>query len=259
MPVTTMTSLFCKPSENVADSATVSYTVGTTASTSYDKSKLVDRLAHYPAKITPTGGAFTVQFDFTAAQTIEVVQVIMANLAGASWFASNAAGLSKTGTFPAVTNDNFPAFPYFLATANNSSTRWRVGVNACAPSTAIVGEIALWSTARTMPFQFGSLSHGFAYPIIEHRTAYDVPLIFKKGVRNRPLEAVVNREAQRSVLFGLAQDAEGRAEPWYFILDNTVNDSMMPRFKDPQILAKLESPLSPITVSIEEVGMGQAP
>jgi hypothetical protein len=257
--ITTVVSLFCKPSENVASSATVSYQTGTTASTGYDKSRLVDRDPSYPAKITPSAGALVIQFDFAAAQTIEVVQVIMANWAGASWFASNAAGWSKTGTFPDEGADGFPAFPYLRSTTNNSSTRWRVGILSCAPSTAIVGEVALWSTARTLPFKFGALEHGLDYPIIEHRTAYGVPRIFEKGVRERPLAGEVNREAQRAVLLGLAQDAQGRVEAWPFILDDTVNDSYWLRFRDTKIVAKLAGGLTPIVVTAEEIGLGQAP
>ena len=110
-----------------------------------------------------------------------------------------------------------------------------------------------------MPIKFGAMEHGFDYPIIEHQTAYGVPRIFKKGVRERPLTAEVNRESQRDVLFGLAQDAEGRAEAWPFVLDDTVNDSMFVRFADTKFTAKRESPLSPMRVVIEEIGLGQAP
>lgn len=215
--------LYCRPSDIITDSATITLTAGT-ADSAYPLANLKDRLAHTVFK--STGTSCTIHVVFGASKTLQGIQFTNHKLVGCTVTVTNGAGFSKVVAIPAVPADGLPLDPWddwrFLA--NNASTTWDIAITGAATVVAI-GELNLIQTLRTMtvttPVE-DTETHAFSLAT----TDYGVRQKYSMGVRQRRYRVRPFYESARADFLALQRDAKGAYKNFVFILDTRVNDAL---------------------------------
>lgn len=218
-----MSTLYCRPSDVVTDSATVTLAAGT-ADSAYPLTNLYDRKAYSVFKAT--GTSCTPRATFGGSQTIQAAAVIQHNLAGATVTVTNGAGFSNDLTVPSDSEDGHSINPWedYRGLSNTASTQWNLAVSGASANVAI-GEWALVQTLRTLPIIWGVIEDE-SHPVSRSVTDYGVDLNYGMGVRSRIVRCEVKLDSMRADLVSLQRDARGALKPFLFVLDSSVNDAM---------------------------------
>lgn len=251
-----MACYYAKPSDMVTGSATLSLTAGT-ANASYPLTNLQDLRPDKPFKAT--GTAATIRATFGAGKALQAVGFIHHNLHGLTVTVTNNNSMaSQNLVMPAIGDDSYPVNGWLnIAAVTTSATQWNFAITGAAANVAI-GELILVETLRTADITWG-VTHADRHPIIEHRTEYDVSLIYDLAVRTRLFTANVVRESERSAITSLHRGAKGRVTPFWFVLDSDVNDATMVRFAGIELPWERAQPReSRTTLALEEVSAGVA-
>lgn len=273
----TATSIYQKWSDNVSPNATWSIETGTDpADTNYVASNLGDGSPAKVAKINSTTAAWLA--DFGTAQRIDIAALIHHNFdAGAdvkiqgnatnSWGAPTFSMSFTIPTWLATgTTRRWPVNAWLDLTTSGSYSAtgfryWRIVITSNSQNVQL-GEVWLSATIRrfTKNLQWG-LRRRVTSPIIEHKTAFLSTTQYWRGTFQRRWDAQVNpNDSLQSTLFDQFHDQGGRAYPWLFILDGTVNDAAFVRWltTEQEMQAIFVNGWS-MPVSIEEVGRGLRP
>lgn len=214
-------ALYCRPSDILTPSATITVTSGTEDS-NYPRTNLNDKKAYTVAK--GTGTAITFKATFGGSKTLQAVACINTNATAITL--TNAAGLSQSISIPTTPADSHPLDPWIdlRGLSNTSSDQWSVALTG--PTGVGLGELLLVETVRTLPIRWGLIEED------EHRTStqetdYGVRLIYGMGVRQRRVtgELVLLTTADRDALTALARDARSQY-PLLLILNSTINDAL---------------------------------
>lgn len=214
-------ALYCRPSDILTPSATITVTSGTEDS-NYPRTNLNDRKAYTVAKGTGTGITFKAAFG--ASKTLQAIACVNTNATAITL--TNAAGLSQSISIPTTPEDGHPLDPWIdlREVANTSSDQWSVALTG--PSGVGLGELLLVETVRTLPIRWGLTEQD------EHRTStqstdYGVRLIYGMGVRQRRVGGalVLLSTADRAALLSLVRDA-GSRYPFLLVLNSSVNDAL---------------------------------
>jgi hypothetical protein len=193
-----------------------------------------------PFKMTGTTG--NVVWDFGSAKQLDIVALIHTNLdAGLNVrIQGNATNvwagptLDQAITIPARDGDNFPVNPFIDLTGigSRSFQFWRfivVGVNSVNPS---IGEIWLGQNKRSLPHNYSwGFKRSAARPIIEHRTDYQVSMIYDLGTKVKRLTGEI--QTNDAGLLAIQQwwdSCNGRALGTLIIPDPSVNEAWLARW-----------------------------
>jgi len=190
--------IYQHPTDNKADdgSATVS-----TEDAEYPEANLYDKDPSKPFKFTATTG--NIVWDFTSAQTIELVAIIAHNLdAGLEvriqGNASNVWGapsLNELITIPAyeLDDNNLRSVNAFLDLSDvspNSYRFWRLVVVGTNSAIVSLGEVWLGATKRSLNVDIlYDVEEKVRRPLIQHTTEYDIDLFYRFGVKIKALAA----------------------------------------------------------------------
>jgi hypothetical protein len=222
--------LYARPSDNLIGSSTISLSVGA-IDPLYPLINLYDNRPDIVSKTT--GTTATVRAVFGSSKTLQGISLINHNLYGLTLTVTNNGGMaSQNLVIPAIAEDNLPINPWLdlRSVANNSATQWEIAITGAAANIAI-GEILLLETLRTLGVTW-EVELEETHSIIEHRTDYDVSLIYSKGVRYRKFTGQAYLESDRASLTTLNRGSKGRFSPFLLIPDSSVNDSMLVRFAE---------------------------
>jgi len=218
-----MSTLYCRPSDIITDSATVSLTAGT-ADSVYPLTKLYDRNAASVFKTT--GTSCTIHVVFGSSKTLQGIQFVNHKLAGCTVTVTNGAGFSRGITIPATPQDSLPLDPWddWRTLANNAHTTWDIAISGAATVVAI-GELNLIQTLRTVTLE-RAVEDGEAHASSIAMTDYGVRLKYSFGVRQRTFRVRPFWESFRADFLALQRDAKGAHKNFVFVLDSRVNDSL---------------------------------
>lgn len=232
--------IYAKPSDNLISTASV--ITPSTEATGYEVENLYDGNPAKPWKMTATTG--NVVFDFGSATNIDLVAIVHHNLtaglevriqgnASDSWGSPT---LNQTITIPAYDADSYPVNPWIdLSALSNSFRYWRLVVVGTNSANVAIGELWLIGTKRTLTarnLRYG-FTDGIARPLIEHTTDYGVSTIYDLGCKMRSIAGELIVEATDLALVrAWWNDCHGRALPTLLILDDTVNECLMVRWRE---------------------------
>lgn len=235
--------LYARASDNVAALATT--ITASAADAEYPAAYLVDLNPAKPGKLTTTTGSWV--FAFASARRVDVVALIHHNLTaglevriqGNATDAWGSPTFNQQITIPAYHEDGFSVCPFLDLTglAGYSASGflfWRVVVVGVNAAPVAIGEICLIGTKRTLEVNVSwGAQDGEEHPIVEHRTDHGVSTIVDLGTKWRTFAGEIDGTdvafASRRSLF---RDARGRARPWLFIPDPSVNDAWFVRFQE---------------------------
>jgi hypothetical protein len=253
-----MSSLYARPSDNVAPNATLSLAVGT-INAAYPLANLVDGNPAKPAKTTGTSATF--RFTFGAPQVLALVAFGPHNLMNASVTVQNNSGLSASFAMPANTEDGFSLNPWVdltgIAVGTRTATQWDLVVTAATAPIAI-GEVMLVAVKRTMPLLWGIVETE-DFPTISVDTDYKSALKYWLGVKQRSFAASLNDGAFRADFYSLLRDARGRYKTFLLIPDDTLNDALFVELtSDAQDVTRVAPNVSELQLTFREVQRGLA-
>lgn len=252
-----MASKYCRPSDIITDSATISLTSGS-ADGSYPLSNLYDRYAHTVFK--SVGTSCTIRAVFGAAKTLQAIALINHKLAGATVTVTNSAGFSRALTIPSNSEDGHCIDPWdtYVSLANTSATTWTITITGAATVVAI-GELLLIQTLRTMNFQRGG-TEAEQHGVISQQTDYGVRRKYELGVRQRVKAGeLILTETLRDDLIALARDAKGPKKNFLLVPDDADNDALFVELAtNPRELARQGPFASTVTLEFVEQQKGLA-
>lgn len=251
-----MACYYAKPSDMVTASATLSLPAGS-ADASYPLTNLADLRPDKPFKATGTSA--TIRATFGAGKALQAVGFISHNLHGLTITVTNNNSMAAQNlVMPAVGDDAYCVNGFLnISAVTTSATQWNFAISGAAANVAI-GDLILVETLRTMDIRWG-VTHADRHPIIEHRTEYDVSLIYDLGLRYRLFSAEVVRESERSAITSLHRGCKGRVTPFWFVLDSDVNDACLVRFAGTELPWERVQPReSRAPIALEEVSAGVA-
>lgn len=253
-----MACIYARPSDNKTPSATLSLTAGA-EDAAYPLTNLDDLRPDVVFKAT--GTSCTIRATFGSSQALQAIGLINHNLHGLTITVTNNGGMSPQSLIvPAVGDDALPINPWLdlRGVGSASGTQWNLAITGAAANVAI-GELLLIATVRTMPIRWG-VDVDERQPVILHRTDYHVPLKYGLGLRYRYFTGEVNRETERSAMTALFRDARGCLKPWWFVLEDTVNDAKYVQFDEKSSfrLQRAGPSHTPMTITLEEVCAGLA-
>jgi len=252
-------------SDNVAIAATLTASAPDAA---YPASFLADGDPAHPAKLTTTSGYW--QFDFGAAQRIDLVALIHHNFAPGLNVRVQAGADGTTFPFdaaitiPAYREDGFPVSPWRDLTTlpgytTGGARYWRIAVVGANSTPCALGEVVLLKTIRTLDRhpQWGFVDSE-NHPLVEHVTDLGVVTIAEYGTLTRTYSGqIIASEAGAAELRAHARDVRFRARGWLFIPDAAVNEAWYVRFRDmPQLRTHTMTNANPMTFSVEEIARG---
>jgi hypothetical protein len=229
--------IYGKPTDNIAD---LVVPVASNADPSYGVANLVDRNPAKPFKMTSTTG--NVVWGFGTPKELDIVSLIHTNLTAGlnvriqgnatdTWAGPT---LDEAFTIPARDGDNFPVNPFLDLTGivSRSFEWWRlvvVGVNAANVS---IGDIWLGQNKRSLPHNYSwGFKRNAKRPIIEHRTDYQVSMIYDLGTKIRTLTGEIEtNDAGLLALQAWWDSCNGRAQGTLIIPDPAVNDAWLARW-----------------------------
>jgi hypothetical protein len=241
---------------NVASTATLSLTAGA-AATGFPVTN--GNNGRPDVALKTTAATATIRATFSS-MTVQGVAIINHNRPSTSVTLSSSGGLSSTLALPANGDDGY-SIAGFKDLTGLAGTTGITTLDFAIPTgsgNVAIGEIVIISSLSTMDVTWG-VSHAEVHPIIEHRTEYDVSLIYDLGCRYRVLSAPIVRESERAAITALHRACKGRVTPFLFVLDSAVNDPMLVRFKDIALPWERVGPNhSRTTIELEEVSSGLA-
>jgi hypothetical protein len=214
-------ALYCRPSDIMTPSATITVTSGAEDST-YPRTNLNDKKAYTVAK--GTGTSITFKATFSGSKTLQAVACINTNATAITL--TNAAGLSQSIAIPTTPEDGHPIDPWIdlRLLSNTSSDQWSVALTG--PTGVGLGELLLVQTLRTLPIKWG-LTEDDEHRTSTQKTDYGTRLIYGMGVRQRHIsgELVLLTDADRAALTSLVRDARSQF-PFLLVLNSSVNDAL---------------------------------
>jgi hypothetical protein len=207
-----------------------------------------------------TGATCTIRATFGGATTVQAVGIANHNRPGTNVTLTSSAGLNTTLALPADAEDGQCTKGWKDLTGISGSTGLTT-LDVAIPTgsgNAAIGGLAIVTTLSTMDITWG-VTHADMFPIIEHRTEYDVSLIYDLGIRYRLFSAMVKRESERAAITSLHRTVKGRVTPFFFVLDHAINDWAPVRFKEMALPWERVTPLnSNAEIELEEVSSGLA-
>jgi hypothetical protein len=242
----------------VTSTATLSLTAGA-ANPDYPLSNLASG-TRPDLVFKATAGTCTIRATFGGATTVQAVGIVNHNRPSTNVTLTSSGGMNTTMALPANTEDGQCAKGWKDLTSVSGST----GITtldfaiAAGSGNAAIGGLAIVTSLATMDITWG-VTHSDVHPVIEHRTEYDVSLIYDLGLRYRTFTANVIRESERAAITTLNRTCKGRVTPFLFVLDDSVNDWALVRFKTIVLPWELAQPRqSNASIELEEVSAGLA-
>lgn len=225
--------LYCRPSDLIIPSATLSVTSGT-ADSGYPVTNLQNRNPAKPFKAT--GTSVTVRATYGAPVTARAVSFGPHNLVGAtvSLTNNNASPLNRSITVPANALNGLSVDPFddFSAvTGSLAATQWNLVISGASANVAI-GE---WHLALELRILRILIASGFPESLIHgntiHPTSMGGKLKSNRGwaVRRFTGRVLVNRltlAQDLATLRALAEDARGQYGQFLLIPDSAKNDAL---------------------------------
>jgi len=241
----------------VTSTATLSLTAGS-ADASFPLSNLNGTRPDSVFKAT--GATCTIRATFGGATTVQAVSILNHNRPSTSVTLSSSAGLSSALSLPANTEDGQCVKGWKDLTGVSGSTGLTT-LDFAIPTgsgNAAIGGLVIVTSLGTMDITWG-VEHGDIHPLIEHRTEYDVSLVYDRGVRYRTFTGRVKKESERSAITALHRTCKGRVTPFFFVPEHDVNDAMLVRFKATALPWTRTNPrISEASIDLEEVSAGLA-
>ncbi len=247
-----MSVLYCRPSDILTPSGTVTVSAGT-AESAYPVANVRDRLAHTVVK--STGTTITLQAVFGASKTIQAVALINTNATAA--VLTNNAGLNVSIQIPTVPADTLGIDPWLdlRAVALTSSTTWHLALTG--PTGVALGEWLLVETVRTMPILWAGLEEDEQHRTIVHTTDYGVRKKLPLGVRQRAIRGGTLLETFRPDLLALQRDAQGDSGNFLLVIDSHQNDALyVDLTTDTRTVSRIHPKASGIPVAFTEQQKG---
>jgi hypothetical protein len=241
---------------NVATTATLSLAAGT-ADPNYPVTNGNNGRPDTPLKTT--GNTATIRATFSS-MTVQGVGLIHTNRPGASVTVTSSGGLNTTLTIPSAGEDSLPinGFKDVTGLAGTTGITTLDFAIPAGTGNVAIGEVVIVSSLSTMSIVWG-VSHADVHPIIEHRTEYDVSLIYDLGIRYRTFEGRVVLESERAAITSLFRTCKGRVTPFFFVLDSDANDACLVRFKNTVLpWTRVQPRNSEAPIELEEVSAGLA-
>jgi hypothetical protein len=214
-------SLYCRPSDIITDSATVTLSAGTAAA-AFPLTNAYDRKAHTVFK--STANTCTIRALFGGNVTLQGIALIHHNLTAVT--VTNTAGFNTTVSIPTTPQDGLRLDPWktFIGLANSTGSDWSVALTGSG-SICALGELCLVQTWRTLRIRYG-VSEDETHGAIIQPTDYGVRNKYGMGVRQRLIKAQGFFESDRADFLALQRDARGPLKNFVLIFDETANDAL---------------------------------
>lgn len=215
-------ALYCYFTDLKSFAATWALTAGSINS-AFPLANLNNPRSDLVAKLTSGTGTFRATI---ASFALQAVAFINTNLAGATVTVTNNGGMaSQSLIIPAAQPDGLSLNGWLdLRAVTTAATQWSFAITGFASNVAI-GKILLIGTVRTMESRWG-IKVKERKPFILQRTEYDIPLGFPLRVRYREVRPTFILESERAAYTTLRRSGTGPHEPFWFVLNQTVNDPM---------------------------------
>lgn len=217
---------FVKPSDNVAPSATPTFSVGTVDS----DFPLANVLTLEPDVVTKANeNTATLRLTWGGSKTLVGLALINVNFPGVTIALTNNGGMATQNvTVPAPEDDlMINAFFDLDGVANRSGTQWNIAVVGSHPVTiGTVIAIEEWTEVR-MRWDY-ELKERF--PVIEHRTSYQKRLQYRIPVRYRVYSGTPFYAEDRNTLRTIRREAYGSITPVCFVPDRNDDDVLLAQF-----------------------------
>lgn len=219
-----MSVLYCRPSDVITSSATLSLTDGA-ANASFPLTNLQDGKAHTVFKSTGTGA--TIRSTFGSPVTIEGLVLVYHKLAGATVTVTNAAGFSNGLTIPANSEDGHCIDPWedYRDLANTTSNVWDIAITGAA-TVVVIGEILWVQTWRELEILMGATGVDAQPAIVQPTDYHPHANVYSMGTRVRGYRGSVKLTTLATALLSLHRDARGPKTPFPLILDSPDNDAL---------------------------------
>jgi len=218
------TCYYCRPSDNLTPSATLSLTAGTEAG-AFPLTNAQDRIARTVFK--STGTSCTIRSHWSAPVTIEGLSLHYHKLAGATVTVTNPAGFSRALTIPANTADGHCLDPWddYRTLANVTDDDWDIVITGAATVVAI-GEIVWWQTVREAILDRGAVGDE-NQPAVVHAGDYHPRInAYRMGTRVRAFRGHIVPADVAADILTLSRGAQGVMLPFALVPDSTVNDAL---------------------------------
>lgn len=219
-----MSVLYCRPSDVLTSTATLSLTAGAAAA-AFPLTNLQDGKAHTVFKSTGTGA--TIRSTFPAPVTLEGIVLAYHKLAGATVTVTNAAGFSNGLTIPANTLDGHAVDPWedYRGQSNRTSNVWDVAITGAA-TVVVIGELLWVQTWRELDVQMGATGRDLQPAIVQATDYHPHANVYRMGSRVRGFTGHTLPETNADDLLALHRDAYGPVRPFPLILDSPDNDAL---------------------------------
>jgi len=221
------TCYYCRPTDNLMPSATLSLTAGSAAA-AFPLTNAQDQKANTVFKSTGTGA--TIRSTFGAPVTIQALSLHYHKLAGATVLVTNAAGFSNGFTIPANSPDGHCIDPWedYRGLSLVTSNVWDIAITGAATVVAI-GEIVWWQTVREFELDRGAVTEE-DHPAVVHAGDYHpVIAVYRRGTRVRGFRCHITPQTSADDLLTLHRGATGPLLPFPLVPDSTVNDALYGR------------------------------
>lgn len=219
------TCYYCRPSENLTPSATLSLTAGVVDG-AFPLTNLQDLKPRTVFKSTGTG--CTIRSHWAAPVTIEALSIHFHKLAGvASVTITNPAGFSRPLTIPANTLDGHCIDPWddYRGLSLVTDDDWDIAVVGAA-TVVVIGEIVWWQKVREFELDRGAEADE-EHPAIVHAGEYHPRIgVYSLGTRVRGFRCPITPQTSADDLQTLHRDAAGPLTPFTLIPDSTQNDAL---------------------------------
>lgn len=216
--------LYCRASDNIAPSATLSLLSGTAAA-AFPLTNANDRLARTVFKSTGTG--CVIRSHWSAPVTIEGLSLHYHKLAGATVTVSNPAGFSRALTIPANTLDGHCVDPWddYRGLSNVTDDDWDITITGAATVVAF-GEIVWMQTLSEILMDRGAIGNDLQTAIVQATDYHPMARVYGMGTRVRGFQGHITPGESAIDLLASHQDSRGPLRPIVVIPDSTVNDAL---------------------------------
>lgn len=221
-------ALLASPSQNVGDTATYAWTIGT-EDPNYPAQNAATLEPDVPAKTTNDGTAL-LQATLLVPRTLEGVALINCSFRSHTVELSNNAGMA--GQFHDVMSPEdglcVNAWWDLRGVANTTADEWSVTITGATAPIAI-GTLLLIRTWHHLRVRWDwELREKF--PVIAHRTGYGKRLQYQIPTRTRIYRALAIEPQDRDDLRTLRREAHGSIGPWTLVPDETDVDVLLVQF-----------------------------
>lgn len=262
-------AIWSKYTDYVGPNATITVNTGV-EDTTYPAANLCNRIPSKPAQLTGTTGSWVL--DFLAAQRVDWVGIPHHNLdAGLDvkiqMNATNAWGgpsFSQPITIQTYRQDGFPVGAWLDLTVlggySAGGFRYlRFLVNGANSVAVKIGELMVLSNKRILnPNVNWPVKKPEQRTIIENTTDYGVSTIYDLGVTRRRFSGDLDvSDAITADMVDWWRGTRGRARPFAFVPDESVNEAWLARFGGDQVaLDQQIVDRNSIPLDVEEVSRG---